>query len=1057
MMKNWTVNDGGCQVVFTEDLSTSLQSNLPGIAAPMNIYAICSPSQRSIAVVQSVIDSMETKYNTTIIAKGLAQVPVELVDETFAVLPDPSITPFMFLAVGGGGVIGLAKSLSLRFESGIPIAVIPTTYSGSEMTNIAGILTSQGKKTVRDDRARPKLVLYDATLVQSMPKAQAVSSACNALAHAVEALWDSTAAPTGVLMSEEAVRAMYGGLTAMANPETAYNDLDICHTLLYGSYLCGSVLNSHVMGVHHKLAHVLGGRFHLPHADVHTVLLPHTLFFNSNHAPVAMNILRKVMANTDPAGALFDLQKKLEAPTSLRALKFAFEDIEQSAAVAVAEASEPGSHYRNPRPIDQEGIHDLISAAFHANRPCARVVLDKDLLPRAATEAKEDLAVRFGRHGAMPVSVLGADLDKAEIVIVCVHGRFASANRIIQQLEEVTGVHHASGKIAVIAPMAAGSNWYPGSFLEALATNEPNFTHTMNVIDACVRHASQRVTSKRVFLFAFSQGACSAVSYATRPHAPPLGGVFVCSGALCGSDDEVTAQGVYPALACKDTPFVLGCAMEDAHVPASRVQVTAALLRRAAASVQCDLFPGTSHQIFPKTASKIRCLLSETLHGTVGNSTHDPYEYLGGYQSLLETEALPDAVPKNQRSPRFVKYNLVAEIITGSPFCAPRATNMSTWFYRIHPSVGTHGAFRKYPQPTIRGDFCCPGHSFTPEPVRWNPLPNPAAAGTAPIDFVDGLVTLAGTGNPFSVKGMAIHTYSCNVDMIDRSFYNSDGDLLIVPELGPLRIQTECGMLLVSPGELFILPKGLKMTVTLPANGGSKGFVAELFEIGHFQLPNLGPIGSNGLADARHFKTPTAHYEDRSCKDYELINKFGGDLFLANLQYSPYDVVGWSGRYHPCKYDLLQFMALGSVTWDHADPSLHTVLSCPIDPATAASACDIVCFRARYDAVQHTFRPPWYHRNAATEFNAIIEINAPYSGFNKGTHWLTPTMTGHGIAGSSFNGFSNAPPSDEAMMISEGSIWIMFESIYPMVRRRNTCPIAILYPHLTSPLLLFVC
>jgi homogentisate 1,2-dioxygenase len=145
-------------------------------------------------------------------------------------------------------------------------------------------------------------------------------------------------------------------------------------------------------------------------------------------------------------------------------------------------------------------------------------------------------------------------------------------------------------------------------------------------------------------------------------------------------------------------------------------------------------------------------------------------------------------------------------VITGSPFCAPRANNLSTWFYRIHPSIGTHGAFKKYPQPTLRGDFCCPGQSFTPEPVRWNSRPHPAEVAEKK-DFVDGLVTIAGTGNPFSVKGMAIHTYTCNKDMIDRSFYDSDGDLLIVPEQGPLRIQTECGMLMVSPGELFILPK----------------------------------------------------------------------------------------------------------------------------------------------------------------------------------------------------------------------------------------------------------
>ena len=142
-----------------------------------------------------------------------------------------------------------------------------------------------------------------------------------------------------------------------------------------------------------------------------------------------------------------------------------------------------------------------------------------------------------------------------------------------------------------------------------------------------------------------------------------------------------------------------------------------------------------------------------------------------------------------------------------------------------------------------------------------------------------------------SVKGLAIHTYSCNTDTIDKSFYDADGDMLIVPELGDLHIQTEFGYLLITPGEIFILPRGLKMTVCLPL-GVSRGFICELFEVGHFQLPNLGPLGSNGLADARHFKVPTAAYENRACENYQLISKFGGELFTATLQYSPYDVVG---------------------------------------------------------------------------------------------------------------------------------------------------------------------
>ncbi len=294
------------------------------------------------------------------------------------------------------------------------------------------------------------------------------------------------------------------------------------------------------------------------------------------------------------------------------------------------------------------------------------------------------------------------------------------------------------------------------------------------------------------------------------------------------------------------------------------------------------------------------------------------------------------------------------------------------------------------------------------------------------------MVTIAGTGSPQSLKGLAIHTFACDKSMIRKTFYNSDGDLLIVPELAPLDIQTEFGRLYVTPGEVFLLPRGLKMTVTLP-DGPSRGWIAELYEGRGFVLPNLGPLGSQGLADVRHFMVPTAEYEDAE-GPFELVAKFGGSFFTARLDYSPYDVVGWSGRYHPSKYNLMHFMAFGSTTWDHADPSIHTVIHCPIDDKTNASACDFVCFRGRWEAVDHTFRPPYYHRNAATEFNAIVRLDTPYSGFDTGVHWLTPLHTAHGIAAESYNRYTQKDVTSTELpsRVSENSIWIMFESSYPL-------------------------
>jgi homogentisate 1,2-dioxygenase len=352
--------------------------------------------------------------------------------------------------------------------------------------------------------------------------------------------------------------------------------------------------------------------------------------------------------------------------------------------------------------------------------------------------------------------------------------------------------------------------------------------------------------------------------------------------------------------------------------------------------------------------------------------------------------------------------------------------------------VGTHHEFEAYSHPTFIGSFSLKDDAITPEPIRWNPSVLPDIQKGEEIDFVDGIFTLAGTGDSTSLKGMAIHTFSCNKDMTNRSFYNSDGEMLIIPELSPLHIQTEFGFLYVTPGEVFLLPKGLKMTVTLP-KGPSRGWIAEVYE-GHggFQLPNLGPLGSNGLADARHFLVPTAAYEDIKV-DYQLIAKFGGRLHTAKLSYSPYDVVGWSGRYHPCKYNLNNFMAFGSATWDHPDPSIHTVLNWPFDGVTNASACDFVCFRGRWDAVEHSFRPPYYHRNAATEFNAVIKINQSYSGFDRGVYWLTPLHSAHGISAKTCEEFRSLPADkgEGPIRLSDNSMWVMFESSYPLILTRQ--------------------
>ena len=1025
--RTWSSNDAGCRVHFSEE--PNVEQLLREVGAPESVFVICTPSARSLALVEELVGPIRGSYEVVVIGKALSHVPEAVVEETVALLPRDSLSsPFALLSIGGGAAIGLAKALSLRYDRGLPIYCIPTTYSGSEMTNIVGITTSSGKTSRRDSRVRPALVIYNPTLLQSMTKNIAITSSFNALAHAVEALWDSSASPTSLLIAESGAKAVVRGLLLIARDGMSHDSLEVCRELLYGAYLCGSVLNSNTMGLHHKLAHLLGGSYNLPHSETHTVLLPHTVncMVELTELDESLNGLAGAFGTDAQSLAmkLFDLLKCLGAPTNLRTLGLTYDDVSEAADRATSLLLQ-NKNYSLPANLNRDSLFKLISSAFHARRPNHRVCFEKLPLEEC------------GVHANIDVSIAGCPLSaESEVCIVCIHGRFASADIVIKQLEDIIGIQAASSKVSIVAPQARASSWYNGSFLLPWADNQPGIDDTITAIDCCVHSAMKYVPPSRIILFGFSQGACSVLTYMAGEKAPcGLGGVIALSGGLCGTENEVNDPNRYPCCALEGISVILGCAEEDNHVPIERVLRTKGAFEKVGkADVICDIYPGSDHKIFDTSASKARCLFNALkAKSTSSQRLRDPFSYLSGYMSLLESQALPDTIPRLQRSPRHVPYGLVAEVINGSPFCAPRSSNLSTWFYRIHPSVGTHGKFQPYHQPrkTLRGDFCCPGNSFTPEPVRWNQPPDPAESSFK-RDFVDGIVTIAGTGNPMSIKGMAIHTYSCNLDMVDRAFYDADGDMLIVPEKGDLHIQTEFGYAYVSTGEIFILPRGLKMTVSLP-QGSSRGFISELFEVGHFQLPNLGPIGSNGLADPRHFQVPTAAYEDRACENYQLISKFGGELFMARLQYSPYDVVGWSGRYHPAKYNLLQFMAFGSVTWDHADPSLHTVLSCPIDAATGASACDIVCFRSRFDAVQHTFRPPWYHRNAATEFNAIIEISNPYSGFDKGVHWLTPTMSGHGIAGASYNGFSNAPVSDEATRISEDSIWIMFESIYPMI------------------------
>jgi len=361
--------------------------------------------------------------------------------------------------------------------------------------------------------------------------------------------------------------------------------------------------------------------------------------------------------------------------------------------------------------------------------------------------------------------------------------------------------------------------------------------------------------------------------------------------------------------------------------------------------------------------------------------------YQSGFGNEFATEALPGALPQGQNSPQRVAYGLYAEQFSGTAFTAPRGANRRSWLYRIRPAA-MHEPFRRIDDGRLVSRF--DEVQTPPNQLRWDPLPLPAA----PTDFVAGLVTMAGNGDVASMTGCGIHVYAANRSMQDRFFYDADGELLLVPQQGRLALDTELGRLDVAPTEIAVIPRGVRFRVALP-EGPSRGYICENFGA-PFRLPDLGPIGSNGLANPRDFLTPHAWYEDREGR-FELVAKFQGHLWSAPIGHSPLDVVAWHGNYAPYKYDLTRFNAIGSISFDHPDPSIFLVLQSQSD-TPCVDAIDFVIFPPRILAMEHTFRPPWFHRNVASEFMGLVRgvYDAKAEGFMPGGASLHNCMTGHG-------------------------------------------------------------
>lgn len=400
---------------------------------------------------------------------------------------------------------------------------------------------------------------------------------------------------------------------------------------------------------------------------------------------------------------------------------------------------------------------------------------------------------------------------------------------------------------------------------------------------------------------------------------------------------------------------------------------------------------------------------------------------MSGFGNHFSSEALPDALPKNQNSPQKCSYGLYAEQLSGTAFTVERKNNQRSWLYRIRPSV-SHKPFTKIDEKTgLVSQFSDTNNvSYIPNQIRWNPFKSTEKADSSQnINFIDGLHTLAGAGDPSVRNGLAIHIYNANHDMVDTAFYNSDGDFLIVPQDGRLDVTTEFGRIMVSPCEIVVIPRGIKFAVNFP-DGPSRGYVLEVF-VGHFELPELGAIGANGLANPRDFLTPTAFYEEKTNCDYTIVNKYVGQLFSAKQNHSPFDVVAWHGNYVPYKYDLNNFNVIGSISYDHLDPSIFTVLTCKSAfPGTAIA--DFVVFPPRWAVQEHTFRPPYFHRNCMSEFMGIIKgkYDAKAEGFLPGGASLHSHMTPHGPDTPTFEKASNEEL--KPVRVADGSMAFMFES-----------------------------
>ncbi|MFZ4688861.1 MAG: homogentisate 1,2-dioxygenase [Polymorphobacter sp.] len=389
---------------------------------------------------------------------------------------------------------------------------------------------------------------------------------------------------------------------------------------------------------------------------------------------------------------------------------------------------------------------------------------------------------------------------------------------------------------------------------------------------------------------------------------------------------------------------------------------------------------------------------------------------LTGFGNHFSSEAIPGALPVGRNSPQKPAFGLYAEQLSGTAFTMARSENRRSWLYRLRPSA-------QHPPFTPRSRTL--DHRNTtanPNRLRWNPREIPAE----PTRFIDSITPMLANGDPETLSGVTLSTYVFTENAPNQVFFSADSELLIIPEQGDLRLFTEFGRLDIAPQQIAIIPRGVRYRVETP-DTAARGYLCENHGA-PFRLPDLGPIGSNGLANPRDFEAPTAWFEDRD-EPFELIQTYGGRLWTTMIDHSPFDVVAWHGNLTPVKYDLRRFNTLGTVSFDHPDPSIFTVLTSPSDTPGRANA-DFVIFPPRWMVAEDTFRPPWFHRNLMSEAMGLITgaYDAKVGGFAPGSLSLHNMMGAHGPDAASWQAATDAPLAPHKIT---DTMAFMVESCWP--------------------------